>query len=290
MTAIYKRELKSYFGGMIAYIVIALMLAFVGFVSAIYNFFGGLAFFEYVFMEGYVVMAIIIAISLLTMRSFADEKKERTDQLLYSLPLNMSSIVMGKYLAMLTVYLIPMLVMCLYPLVLSLFGDVNFLQTYSSILAQILLGASLISIGMFLSSLTETQVIAAVMTIGTFLAVYFMPTIASTFFPETAKASFICFIFLIGVAALIVYALTKNLYAAFGTALVLEVANLVIYLVNKDIYAGAFPDMLDKISIFNRFNNFVNGSFDLTAIIYYLSVICVFVFLTTQSLEKKRYS
>ncbi len=290
MTAIYKRELKSYFGGMIAYIVIALMLAFVGFVSAIYNFFGGLAFFEYVFMEGYVVMAIIIAIALLTMRSFADEKKERTDQLLYSLPIDMKSIVMGKYLAMLTVYLIPMLVMCLYPLVLSLFGDINFLQTYSSILAQILLGASLISIGMFLSSLTETQVIAAVMTIGTFLAVYFMPTIASTFFPETAKASFICFIFLIGVAALIVYALTKNLYAAFGTALVLEVVNLVIYLVNKDIYAGAFPDMLDKISIFNRFSSFVNGSFDLTAIIYYLSVICVFVFLTTQSLEKKRYS
>ncbi|MBQ3182582.1 MAG: ABC transporter permease [Clostridia bacterium] len=290
MTAIYKRELRSYFGGMIAYIVIALMLAFVGFVSAIFNFFGGIPFFEYVFAEGYVVMAMIIAISLLTMRSFADEKKERTDQLLYSLPLDMKSIVMGKYLAMLTVYLIPMLIMCLYPLVLSLFGNINFLQTYSSILAQVLLGACLISIGMFLSSLTETQVIAAVMTIGTFLAVYFMPTIAATFFPETAKASFICFIFLIGVVALIVYALTKNLYAAFGTALVLEVVNLVIYLVNKDIYAGAFPDMLDKISLFNRFGEFVNGSFDLTAIIYYLSVIGVFVFLTIQSLEKKRYS
>ena len=290
MRAIYKRELKSYFGGMIAYIVIALILAFVGFVSAIYNFYGGYAFFEYVFMEGYVVMAMIIAISLLTMRSFADERKERTDQLLYSLPLNMSSIVMGKYLAMLTVYIIPMLVMCLYPLVLSLFGDINFLQTYSSIFAQMLLGASLISVGMFLSSLTETQVIAAVMTIGTFLAIFFMPTIASTFFPTTEKASFICFIFLVGVIALIVYSLTKNLYAAFGTAIVLEVVNVVLFLVNKPVFASAFPNMLDKISLFSRFNSFANGSFDLTAIIYYLSVSGVFVFLTTQSLEKKRYS
>ena len=290
MKAIYKRELKSYFGGMIAYIVIALILAFVGFVSAIYNFFGGVAFFEYVLVDSYVILAMIIAISLLTMRSFADEKKEKTDQLLYSLPLKMSNIVMGKYLAMLTVYLIPMVVICLYPLVLSLFGKVNFLQTYSSILAQVLLGAALISIGMFLSSLTETQVIAAVMTIGSFLAILFMPTIASTFFPTTAKASFICFIFLLAVVALIVYSLTKNAFAAFGVALVLEVANLVVYLINKDIYASAFPNMLDKISLFSRFGSFANGSFDLTAIIYYLSVTGVFVFLTTQSLEKKRYS
>ncbi len=290
MQAIYKRELKSYFGGMIAYIVIALILAFVGFVAAIYNFYGGVAFFEYVFMEGYVVMAMIIAISLLTMRSFSEEKHERTDQLLYSLPLNMRSIVMGKYLAMLTVYLIPMLIMCLYPLVLSLFGSINFLQTYSCMLAQILLGASLISIGMFLSTLTEAQVIAAVMTIGAFIAIYFMPTIVSTFLPTTEQASFICFIVLIAVLALIVYSLTKSIYAAFITALVLEVINLVLYLVQKSIYASAFPNMMNQISLFNRFNNFVNGTFDLTAIIYYLSVICVFVFLTIQSLEKKRYN
>lgn len=290
MTAIYKRELKSYFGGMIAYIVIALILAFVGFVSAIYNFFGGYPIFEVVFMEGYVVMAMMIAITLLTMRSFAEEKKERTDQLLYSLPLNMSSIVMGKYLAMLTVYLIPMLVMCLYPLVLSIFGEVNFLQTYSSMLAQILLGAALISLGMFLSSLTDTQVVAAVMTLGAFLVIYFMPTIATTFFPVTERSSFICFIFFIAIIAIIVYSLTKNTYAAFGTALVLEIVNLVLYLVKKDIYASAFPNMLQKISLFNRFSEFANGSFDVTAIVYYLSVTGVFIFLTTQSLEKKRYS
>ena len=289
MTAIYKRELKSYFGGMIAYIVIALILAFVGFVSAIYNFFGGYPVFEVVFTEGYVVMAIIVAIALLTMRSFAEERKERTDQLLYSLPLKMSSIVMGKYLAMLTVYLIPMLIMSLYPLVLSIFGEINFLQTYSSMLAQVLLGAALISIGMYLSTLTDTQVVAAVMTMGAFLALYFMPTIASTFFPVTERASFICFIFFIGVIALIVYALTRNVYFTFGTALVLEVVNLVIYLVRKDIYASAFPNMLEKVAIFNRFYDFVNGNFDVTAIVYFLSVTGVFVFLTTQSLENKRY-
>lgn len=290
MKAIFKRELKSYFGGMIAYIVIALILAFVGFVSSVLNLSGGYPNFEYSLAESYVILAVIIAIALLTMRCFADEKKEKTDQLLYSLPLNMSGIVMGKYLAMVTVFVIPMGFMCLYPLILSSFGSVNFLQTYSSILAFTLLGCALIAIGMFLSSLTETQVIAAVMSIGAFLAVFFMPTIVSTFLPDTALASFVCFIMLILVLALIVYSLTKSITAGFVTALVLEVANLVLYLVKPEIYAGAFPDMLSQLSLFDRYYTFIYGTFDLTAIIYYLSVSCIFVFLTVQSLEKKRYN
>lgn len=290
MKAIFKRELKSYFGGMIAYIVIALIIAFVGFVASVINLTNYYPNFEYSLSEAFTVLAVIIALSLLTMRSFADEKRERTDQLLYSLPLKMSDIVIGKYLAMLTVYFVPVAFMCIWPLILNNFGDVNMLQTYSAILAQLLLGACLIAVGMFLSSLTESQVIAAVMTVGAFLAVYFMPIIVSTFLPETAKASFICFILLIAVIALIVYSLTANIYAGVITAIVLEVANLIVYLVKPELFESAFPDMLSNLSLFNKMNTFINGTFDITAIVYYLSVTGVFVFLTVQSLEKKRYS
>lgn len=290
MKAIYKRELKSYFGSVTAYIVIALIIAFVGFVSSVLNLRAGYPNFEYSLTEPFSVLAVIIALSLLTMRCFSDEKREKTDQLLYSLPLKMSGIVMGKYLAMITVYIIPIALMCVWPLVLSFFGNVNLLQTYSTILAQLLLGACLISIGMFLSSLTESQVIAAVMTIGAFLAIYFMPTIAGTFLPETAIASFICFILVIGVIAIIVYALTANFLATFGVGFLLEMINLIVYLIKPSVYEAAFPNMLNHLSIFNRLTPFSNGTFDLTAIVYYLSITAVFVFLTVQSLEKKRYS
>ncbi|MBR6513273.1 MAG: ABC transporter permease subunit [Clostridia bacterium] len=290
MKAIYKRELKSYFGSVIAYIVIALILAFVGFVASYINLFAGYPNFEYALCEPYAVFALVIALSLLTMRCFADEKREKTDQLLYSLPIKMKDIVMGKYLAMLTVYLIPVAVMCAWPLILSFFGKVNMLQSYSTILAQLLLGACIIAAGMFLSSLTESQVIAAVMTIGLFLAVYFMPTIVDTFLPDSSMASFICFILMIGVVAIIVYALTGNIFAALGVGFVLEAVNLVLYLFKTSIFESAFPDMLNNLSIFNRLTPFANGTFDLTGVVYYLSITGVFVFLTVQSLEKKRYS
>ena len=290
MKAIYKRELKSYFGGMIAYIVIALIIAFVGFVASVVNLTAGYPNFEYALCEPYSILAVIIALSLLTMKCFADEKREKTDQLLYSLPLKMSDIVMGKYLAMLTVYLIPVGVMCMWPIILSMFGDVNMLQSYSTIFAQLLLGACLIAVGMFLSSLTESQVIAAVMTIGTFLAMYFMPTIASTFLPETAKATLICIFLVIAVLALIMYSLTGNMYVAIGTGFCLEAINVTVYFVKPGVYDGAFPDILNELSVFNRLTPFANGTFDITAIVYFLTISGVFVFLTIQSLEKKRYS
>ncbi len=288
MTAIYKRELKSYFTNMTAYIFMAFMLLIVGFFCKIYNLSSyGYAQFELVL---YAVCLVFVAIiPLLTMRSFAQEKYEKTDSLLYSLPIKMSGIVMGKYLAMLTVYLIPMLIMCLYPLVLSIFGPVNFAQTYSAMLAYYLLGAALIAIGMFMSSLTESQVIAAVLGMGALFIIYLMPNIASSV-PTTNLGSYICFVVLILAFALVIYVMTKNVYAAVISGLVLEVILLVLYLVNQNMFASAFPNMLKQLSLFERFYGFINGFFDIGGIVYYLSVCCVFVFLTTQSLEKKRYS
>lgn len=287
MGAIYRRELKSYFTNMIAYIFIAFLLVVVGIFFTYYNLKQGAPQLEYALYG--VMFIFLVTVPLLTMRSIASEKYDRTEQLLYSLPLNMKSIVMGKFLAMFTVFAIPMALICFYPFILSIYGSVNFIGTYSSILAYILLGAALISIGMFISSLTESQVIAAVVGLGALLLIYLMPDL-SALIPTTEIVSYVCFAVLIALFAVVLYSMTKNSGVACIAGAVLEAGLLVLFLFKKDIFASAFPDMLKKIALFERFTEFVNGTFDLTGIIYYVSVIFVFIFLTVQSLEKKRYS
>lgn len=297
MKAIYKRELKSYFSSMTAYVVICIMVIFISVCSCIYNIMMGHPRFEDMLVADgtwlpisfFVKAALIISPALLAMKSFSEEKHEKTDTLLYSLPIKMSNVVMGKYFAMLTVYLIPIGIFCLFPLILSSFGSVNFLSAYSSILAYFLLCGTLLAISMFMSTLTEFPVIAAVISIGAVSGVYIFPGIVELVLPDTAMASFACIVLFIIAIGAVVFGLTKNLYAGLISAFVLEIVNLTVYLLKPAVFEGAFTEILNSISVFERFNTFLTGTFDLTAIVYYVSIIFVFVFLTVQSLDKKRY-
>lgn len=150
MTAIYKKELKSYFINMSGYVFMAFLLLFAGIYVTAVNLKSAYASFEYALSSMTVVFLFIIPI--LTMRSLAEERHSRTDQLLYSLPLKVSDIVIGKYLAMLTVLLIPTAIMSVYPIILSVFGTVHYAACYGAILAFFLLGAALIAICMFMVS------------------------------------------------------------------------------------------------------------------------------------------
>lgn len=113
MTAIYRRELRSYFQGMTAYVFIAFLLVFAGIYTMVYNLDAGYPNFEYVLQA--MTIIFLIAIPILTMRVIAEERRQKTDQLLYALPLGMTRVVLGKYLAMLTVVAIPCVIMGLYP-------------------------------------------------------------------------------------------------------------------------------------------------------------------------------
>ena len=107
------------------------------------------------------------------MRVIAEERKQKTDQLLYSLPITTTQVVIGKYLALLTVYLIPLCIICIYPLIFSQFGDVYLLTSYGSVFAFFVLGAALIAVGVFISSLTENQGFAAGIGIAVILLNYY---------------------------------------------------------------------------------------------------------------------
>ena len=232
MRAIYKKELRTYLTSMTGYIFMAVLLAVASLYFVANCLIGGYPVFGVVLSSVYFVLLIVVPV--LTMRSIAEEKRQKTDQLLLTAPVSIWKIVAGKYLAMFTVFLIPMAILCLYPLILLQFGSVSLPMAYTTILGYMLFGGCCLAIGLFLSAVTESQVIAAVLTFG---ALFFLNM--ST-----------------GIA---------NLIGA----------------------EGVLGQILSAICIYQPFINFVQGIFDLTGVLYYLSVIALFLFLTIQLLYKK---
>ena len=288
MSAIFQKEFKSFFDSMVGYVVVAFILLVTGIFTFANNLSAGYPNFEYVLSNISFVMLFVVPI--LTMRSVSEEKRSRTDLLLYALPEPMWQIILGKYLAMVAVFAIPCGVMALYPLLLSMYGTVAFLPAYSSLIAFFLLGCALIAIGMFMSSLTESQVISAVLSFGAMLLCYLMTGIAGLM-PSTALASYIGFAAAALLLALLIYYVTKNYWIAFCAALVTEGGVLLLYMVSPDTMLGSFPSVLNWLAVFNRLDTFIySGLFDLTAILYYLSVAFCFVWFTVQAMEKKKWS
>lgn len=171
MIAVLKHELRLYFHSLTAYVFGAFLLAFVGIGAMLYNIQAAVSNFEFVLSFGSLVFVVIVPI--LTMRVIAEERKQKTDQLLYALPITTAQVILGKYLALLVVYLIPLALISLYPLVFAQFGEVYLPTSYGSILAFFVLGAALIALGVFISSLTDNQGFAAGIGIAAILLNYY---------------------------------------------------------------------------------------------------------------------
>lgn len=150
MIAVLKHELRIYFHSLTAYIFGAFLLVFVGLWAMLYNLEAAVSNFEYVLGSSTPIFIIIVPI--LTMRIIAEERKQKTDQLLYSLPVSTTEIVLGKYCALLLVYAIPLGIVATYPLIFSQYGEVYLLTAYGSLVAFFLLGAALLAVGVFISS------------------------------------------------------------------------------------------------------------------------------------------
>lgn len=286
MKAVLKHEFSLYFHGMTAYVVGAALLEFIGIGAMLYNINSAVANFEYAL--GSFCIGFVALMPVLTMRSIAEEKRQKTDQLLYLLPISSTEVVAGKYLAMVFVFALPMALACVYPFVFSMFGDVYLPTSYGALAAFVFLGMALISIGMFISSLTESQGMAAGLCVAVMLLCYYSATladyIASTAFNVVALAVLSILL------AVVVRWLTKSDYAGIATALLCLAALVALWLISPDTLETLLPDLMSELSLFERFYTFVNGVFDVTAIVYYASVTVFFLFLCVQSLEKKRYN
>ena len=287
MSAVFRHELRSYFHSLTAYVFGAFLLAVIGIGAMFYNLEAAVSNFEFVLSFASIIFVVIVPI--LTMRTMAEERRQRTDQLLYSLPITTTQVVLGKYFALLVVYLIPLAVVSLYPLLFSQFGEVYLPTSYGSLFAFFLMGAALLAVGMFLSSLTDNQGFAAGIGVAAILLNYYSVSLAE-YTSSTAMGSLIALYVIALLLGVVIRGLTRNENLAYGVTFVLIAALSVAYFVNSSAFEGLLPDIMTKLSLFRQFNSFVNGAFDLTAIVYYVSVMGFFLFLSVQSMEKRRYN
>lgn len=287
MLAVCKHELRMQFHSLTAYVFGAFLLAVVGIGAMLYNLQAAVSNFEYVLSFSSLVFAVIVP--LLTMRSLAEERRQRTDQLLYALPLSTWEVILGKYLALLAVFAVPLCVIAVYPLLFAQFGEVYLPTSYGSLFAYFLLGAALIAVGVFLSSLTDNQGFAAGISVAVILFNYYSVAL-SEYAAASAQASALALFVLAAGLGLLVKALTRSENLAIAVGLPLMALIVAAYFLNSGWFEGLLPNVMAALSLFERLNVFVNGVFDLTAVVFYLSVAAFFLFLSVQSLEKRRYN
>ena len=236
MFAIYKRELKAFFHTFIGFLFVGVLLFFVGLYCTAYNLLSGYPYFSYAISS--VIFVFLLAMPILCMRVLSEDRKNKTDQLILTAPVTVGQIVIGKFLALLTVFAIPTLIICVYPLVLGRFGTVPLSEAYLAILAFFLYGMACIAIGLFVSSLTESQVIAAVLGFGLLFLGYMMSSICS---------------------------------------LISSTGNLL-------------TDILSVFDMYTPFAHFLNGTLNVESVVYFISFTALVLFLTVQSVQKRRYS
>lgn len=234
MFAIYKKELKSYFTSVIACLFIAVTTLIAGIFFVYYNLQNGMTSMYSVYQSLFI---LVFTVPILTMKIIADERRLKTDQLILTAPVSVGKIVLGKFLALATIFIIPILVMCLYPLILSQFGTIIFKTAYTNILGLFLYGLAFIAIGMFISSVTESQVISAILSIVVLLLGYLMGSLTS--------------------------------------------------IISSD--GNIFTKILGCFDLYTPMQNFLNGIITLSDVIYYISLIVLFLFFTCQSIQKRRW-
>ena len=288
MWAIYKRELMSYFRSMIGCIFIAFLVAFTGIYFTAYNLTAGYPYFSYTLSGSLIVF--LVGIPLITMKSFSEERKNKTDQLLLTAPVSLTKIVLGKYMAMVTVVAIPNVIFCLFPLMIKMNGTAYLKVDYLSILVFFLLGCVYVSVGMFLSALTESQIIAYISTFGILLVLYLWNGIAS-FLPSAALSCMFGLIVIISLVILYIYQMTSNWLLSVALEVVNIIANVVIYLVKSSLFENLLTRLLGKLALADVFTGITeNNILDVSGIVLYLSIIAVFVYLTVQAIQKRRWS
>lgn len=287
MAAVYKREVRSYFTNIMGYLFIAFLILVCGIYTMALNLRSGYSNFEYVLSN--MTFVFVVAVPILTMRSVSEDRRQKTDQLLYSLPMSTTEIIVGKYLALLTVYGVAIVIMCFIPPILSQFGTVNFRSAYAGLLGFFCLGACLLALGVFISSLTENQVVAAVLGFAAVLVWYLMSSLA-TYISSTAFASLAALFIVYIIIGILLNFLTKNYFFAIVVAAVCFLVTGGVYFYDSTLFESLFPTLLTYLSVFDRFYEFIYGTLDLTAIVYMLSVACLFLFFAVQAMEKRRWS
>ncbi len=287
MLAVYKKEMRQSFTSIFGYLFLTFLLALVGVYVYVYNL--KLEYSSIARAISSVTTFFLFLVPMLTMRVLSEEKRQKTDQLLFTSPVSITRIVLGKYLALVTILLIAVAIISTYPLVLSKYGAVNMKVAYSNIVAFFLLGCSYLAIGLFISALTESQIVAAILT---FIVILFtlLADALKNLIPSDHNISVLVLAILVLVLATMTYIMMKNWIVSVSCGVILFGALAVTYLTHPTWYDGLLTKMLGWASLVSRFDNFVYGLFDIAAYVFYFSISFLFVFLTIQAIKKRRWS
>jgi ABC-2 type transport system permease protein len=248
MIAIFKKEFNSYMHSVLGWLFIAVTVCIFAMYATAYNLVYGTPYLAYS-LQG-LIFVLLITVPILSMKIMADERRQKTDQLLLTTPVSVGKIILGKYLAMAAIFLIPILLFCLMPPFLSKYGTVPMAENYVAILAYALYGLAALAVGLFISSITENLVIAAVLSFAVLFVTYMMEGIES---------------------------------------LISSTGNIITQILGAFDFYSHYSNMVSSVTDATG-NSRLTTVFDLTTVIYFVSVIALLLFLSTQSVQKRRYT
>lgn len=255
MKAVYKRELKAYFNTPLGFVVLAA-----------YYLILGIFYYEYLYLNGSPEISVLIiamysivefTVPIITMRLLSEERRNKTDQVLLTAPVSLTGIVMGKFLAAFTLYAIAFAPTVIFEIISASYVSVNILSYLYSLFGILLMGAAFISVGMFVSSLTESPVVSA-----------FMMYVV---------------VFIVSVSGNLASAVTKR--STSSTSGLVNLANKFL-----NVLITCVQKFLSAINIEERITSFAEPVFSVPNVIYFLSASAVFLFLSVRSLEKRRWA
>ncbi len=287
MLAVFRKELATYFTTSVGYIFMGVFLLISGILFTAGSIFRMSS--DYSNFLASLIMIFLLVVPLLTMKIYSEEKRQKTDQLLMTAPQPTAMIVAGKFLAAVTLFLVTLVITGLYPLLLSFHTKMDTAQIIGTYIGFFLLGCSFISIGIYISSLTDSQAGAAILTFCMLIITWIVDFIGA-YMPVTVLSGVIFALILTALACFWMYSATRSIIAAVIPAAAGLVIILILYLINKDLYINLIGKSLSWFSLTRRFSNFPLGILKLDAVIYYLSFSGFFLFLTTQKIEKQRWS
>ncbi|MCL2572088.1 MAG: ABC transporter permease [Defluviitaleaceae bacterium] len=287
MIPIYKKEMRTYFTQMMGYLFLAFMILLIGLFFTIMNLMFRDANFQSVLSN--TTMFFLFLVPILTMRLFSEEARHKTDQLLYTSPLSVTQIVLGKFLAAFTLFAIATAITVSFPLMLNIFADsLPVSRIVGAYIGWILVGVSCIAVGVFISVLTDNQIIAAVGTFAALFLMFLMEAFAMSM-PTSNFASFIFVGLIILAVAGIWFNSTRNILSSVVLALLGIAVAIGLYLFNSSIFDGIIVRTLLWFSVYARYDSFAAGILSISDVVYYVSFIVLFIYLSINVIEKRRW-
>jgi ABC-2 type transport system permease protein len=287
MLAIYKKEMKSYFISFIGYVFLIFFWLSIALFFSIVNIGNQIGSMSYALDNSLIVFLILIPV--VTMRLFSQETRERTDQLLYTAPVGVAQIVLAKFFAAVSLFLIGMTLISIFPIVLFYAEALPVAETIGVYVGFVFLISCLISIGVFVSSMTQSQISAAIATFGSLFLVFMADSLADLA-PKDSFSAMMTLLFAALIVAFLVYLNLKS-YFISGILLLVSCAGIyAAYYYNKNGFENLPMRIISWFSLVSRFQNFAGGIFNASDMIYYISFSAMFLFLTVHHIEKRRWS